>query len=90
MYRGDLHLHHKTYERLGCERDDDVELLCTNCHADADKERAKSSQERSEVALYSARLDGWATKKYGEDWEAAGDPQQIEEEFSDFLERVEE
>lgn len=26
------HLHHKTYERLGHEELDDVELLCISCH----------------------------------------------------------
>lgn len=27
-----LHLHHLTYQRLGCERIDDVVLLCYKCH----------------------------------------------------------
>ena len=27
-----LHLHHLTYQRLGCERVDDVVLLCYTCH----------------------------------------------------------
>ena len=34
-----LDLHHKTYERLGCESDDDLELLCRACHDEADAER---------------------------------------------------
>ncbi len=25
-------VHHKTYERLFCERDDDLEALCAPCH----------------------------------------------------------
>lgn len=28
----DLHVHHKTYERLGAERDEDLEVLCADCH----------------------------------------------------------
>ncbi len=28
----DLHVHHLTYERLGCEEDDDLEVLCSECH----------------------------------------------------------
>lgn len=28
----DLHVHHRTYERLGKERPDDVVALCRTCH----------------------------------------------------------
>ena len=28
-----LHLHHKTYARLGHERIEDVELICVDCHS---------------------------------------------------------
>lgn len=27
-----LQVHHKTYERLGCERIEDLEVLCETCH----------------------------------------------------------
>lgn len=37
---GKLHLHHKTYCRLGHEALRDVELLCYRCHKRADQERA--------------------------------------------------
>lgn len=30
--RGIIHLHHKTYERLGSERDSDFTVLCEKCH----------------------------------------------------------
>lgn len=30
-----LHAHHLTYERLGKEREEDVMVLCANCHARA-------------------------------------------------------
>ncbi len=30
--RGWFNVHHKTYERLGCERHEDLELLCKDCH----------------------------------------------------------
>ena len=78
--RAALELHHETYERLGRERDEDVELVCGRCHEIADEERAARSQERARAALYDARLDGWARKVYGEDWEF-GDVDAIEEEF---------
>lgn len=32
-YGEGLHGHHSTYERFGCEKPDDVVLLCTRCHA---------------------------------------------------------
>jgi 5-methylcytosine-specific restriction endonuclease McrA len=29
----DLHVHHRTYERRGCERENDLIVLCRQCHA---------------------------------------------------------
>jgi hypothetical protein len=84
---GTLHLHHKNYERLGCERTDDLELLCPGCHADADEERAKAGRRRSEQARFTAGLDTYATKKYGEDWVERADADEIAEEFGEWLER---
>lgn len=28
----DLHVHHRTYERVGCERPSDLTVLCGDCH----------------------------------------------------------
>jgi hypothetical protein len=36
---GWLEVHHLTYERLGHERDEDLEVLCQPCHRAADRER---------------------------------------------------
>lgn len=30
--QGEKHVHHRTYERLGCERISDTILLCADCH----------------------------------------------------------
>lgn len=79
-----LDLHHKTYERLGCERPDDVELVCKWCHPAADHERRLAAERRrkdGETARYEAALDTYATKKYGENWEMARDPDDVAEEF---------
>lgn len=84
-----LEVHHKTYERLGNEKDEDLEVLCHECHPAADRERAIKSQRRSAAALYNARLDGWASKKYGEDWADRGDTDRIEEEFGEWTENHE-
>lgn len=82
-HRGEcvLQLHHKTYDRLGQELDEDFEVLCVPCHAEADKERANATAGRQ----YAARLDGWATKVYGEDWEDRVDPNRVEEHFESWL-----
>jgi hypothetical protein len=36
--------------------------------------------------LYAAQLEGWATKKYGEEWEDRLDPEQVAEEFDEWAE----
>jgi 5-methylcytosine-specific restriction endonuclease McrA len=83
-YKHSLQLHHRTYERLGDERDeDDVELLCAGCHEDADRERARQGQQRAEAALEQARFDGWMRRRYGSDWELL-DRDTIEDEEERF------
>lgn len=88
--RGKLELHHKTYERLGEELDSDLEVLCPGCHRKADREREEESASRAADALYDARLDGWASKRYGEDWEWRLDAGAVAEEFDYWLEGREE
>jgi hypothetical protein len=78
-------VHHLTYERLGRERDDDLESLCSACHVVADKERAEQAAADAEDARYQARLNGWATKRYGEDWDDYHDIVAVEEQFDDWL-----
>lgn len=47
---GVLHLHHRTYKRLGKERLDDVVLICADCHNEAHKRHEK----RKDKGLWSA------------------------------------
>ncbi len=87
-YKATLQLHHKTYERLGGEYDSDLQLVCEACHETADIERAIEARVRAKDALYEAQLDGWARKKYGDDYiRTLEDQDQIEEEFEEWLER---
>lgn len=88
-FKTSLELHHLTYERLGHERDGDVQLVCKGCHESADIERAKDARERSEHALGVARLNGWASKKYGDNWNECtmDERERIAEEFDEWLEQ---
>ncbi len=82
-----LEVHHLTYERMGHEKDADLMALCPECHAAADRERAISGLYKSQQALWLKRLNGWATKKYGEDWGFYYDEDVIAQEFEAWLER---
>lgn len=84
--RRPLHLHHKTYERLGRERDSDLEVVCVSCHRKADAERAAKGARRSSTARHNARIDGWASRKYGEDWADYLDRAEVADEFDEWLE----
>lgn len=83
-----LALHHKTYDRLGKELPTDIELLCPPCHEDADGVRARVTAVRSANRLWGARLDGWASKVYGDDWAYNEDPEAVEEHFESWLEHI--
>ena len=39
-----IHLHHKTYRRLGEERDADLVPLCHNCHTSLHREQKRSEE----------------------------------------------
>jgi hypothetical protein len=45
-----LQVHHKTYERLGHERDDDLEVLCESCHHGHHVD--EKSQQGTQYAIY--------------------------------------
>jgi 5-methylcytosine-specific restriction endonuclease McrA len=82
-----LEVHHKTYERFEHELPDDLEVVCSECHREQDRKRAKESQRRARYALEDAQLDGWASKVYGHDWRELHNPDMIEERFYEWLER---
>jgi 5-methylcytosine-specific restriction endonuclease McrA len=75
-----LDVHHTTYQRLGCERLDDLISLCVECHHSEHESIGAS-------ALYNAQVSGYAAKKYGED--AYNWPDDVDDEFDDWLERKE-
>lgn len=72
-----LDLHHDTYERLGHELLSDLRLLCRDCHRAEDIFRAERGRQRSEDAYSSAYywgcVNGYMSRRYGEDWESMYD-----------------
>ena len=78
----ELEQHHLHYNNLGEEQAEDVELLCADCHEAADEKR----EEETDARVWRARLDGWATKVYGEDWEEVYEEESVEECFEEWLE----
>jgi hypothetical protein len=85
-----LQVHHLHYHTVGHEGPEDLEILCPACHADADIRRAREGERRAAEALYQAQLEGWASRKYGEDWADRHDPQIVEEEFDEWIRNREE
>ena len=83
----ELEAHHKTYERLGRERAEDIEVLCPECHGKADTERKARTERRAGERRYNARLDGWATKVYGENWYESEDTEEVRDAFDRWLNR---
>lgn len=77
-----LEVHHLTYDRLGNEIPEDLLVVCHPCHEKEDQERALKMQRRTR----DRRLDGWASKVYGENWWEWNDQEAVEEEFEEWLE----
>lgn len=78
-------VNHKTYARLGRELPKDLEALCSRCHLIADYERQQHGTPEQAADRYSARLRGWASKRYGPD--DSGWPDDVEARFERWLEQ---
>jgi hypothetical protein len=66
----DVEVHHLNYDRLGCERREDVAVLCPACHIQGDEKRRAETDERK-TRTFEARLEGWARKVFGPAWRVA-------------------
>jgi len=82
-----LEVHHKHYQNFENEKPEDLEVVCRKCHKKADEERRKQTEQRQAQRLYDARLDGWAKKVYGEEWERYEDYEEVEYAFDEWLEK---
>lgn len=83
--RGALQVHHLNYNNLGNEPLSDLLVLCEYHHKKADRNR----QAKNKAKFYQKRLDGWASKVYGENWEDRMDNDYIGDRFDDWLEKRE-
>lgn len=57
-----IHLHHKTYVRIGRELDEDLVPLCESCHSEVHKIYAKGTRKLSEVTDQFVKK-GWLKQK---------------------------
>jgi hypothetical protein len=57
-----LFTHHKHYRTLGHEKDEDVEVLCFDCHKKADRKRTSGHDK------YWKGFESWVVSCYGKDW----------------------
>lgn len=78
--------HHRGYRNLGHERRDDTQVLCRPCHEIVTIERRLERQRLSETA-YQYRVECWAEKVYGSDWQMYYDYDDVAQEFESWLER---
>ena len=78
-----LELHHKHYDTLGFELDDDIEVLCGKCHTRADKLRVINVARNR----YQSQVEGWGNKVYGDGWQQWKSEDDVAEEFEEWLEK---
>lgn len=84
-----LEVHHLHYETFGKERPQDLLVVCLKCHAAEDEKREQRTERRQAQKLHDARLEGWASKVFGEEWRETEDEEYVEERFNDWLDRQE-
>ncbi len=84
-WSGRLEVHHRTYEHFKSEPPEDLEVVCKKCHDQADVERLNNRLLEISDKLYEARLDGWASKVWGEDWEDKIDYNRAADYFDNWL-----
>lgn len=80
-----LEVHHLTYVRLYDEAPEDLMVVCVPCH---DKEEQAKDVQRSVTRAQNyerAKFNGWASRRYGDDWEGR-DPEQLEREYERYNE----
>lgn len=87
-----LTVHHLNYENLGDEDLADLEVLCTDCHPEADRDRESrvederlEREEEFEEERWNRRIEGWADARFDYDWPERYSWEEIEHGFILFL-----
>jgi|LakMenEpi03Aug12_release.lakeMendotaPanAssembly.Ray.scaffolds.fasta_scaffold284304_2 hypothetical protein len=62
-----VEIHHRHYESLWHEEDDDLEALCRSCHANADEERRENAEWLAHEKFEMARFRKFCAKVYNND-----------------------
>ena len=88
-------VHHRDYKNFRNESLKDLEGLCPECHAIADKEREYENHQNFLAAGEEARRENamstYFAKKYGEDWQLVlySNYEELNREFDEWLENKE-
>lgn len=61
---GEIHAHHRTYERLGAELPEDITVLCSNCHAVFHDKLACNEAARAMLRDLRDALSRWGIPSY--------------------------
>ena len=91
-YSRPLTVHHLNYDRLGHEKDSDLQVLCPPCHEEADAERVLDAQRAKEHrqkhgALVSG-FDAWMSKgSAGANWQNLSS-REIQRSWEIFVTRI--
>jgi 5-methylcytosine-specific restriction protein A len=81
---GSLVLHHLHYKSMGNEQPEDVQLLCSTCHEQADEERAAVNRLRLRRVLPRQAGTGWTSELDQQlrlRWEACASTEELVLEF---------
>ena len=69
---GELHTHHRTYDRVGKEKISDLICLCANCHAkfhDKDQPEVNFKKDLSSVAIFINEVESTLKEFDFDDWD---------------------
>lgn len=90
-----LEVHHKTYINFKNEPMDELMVVCRKCHKlEDEKRRREMMEDRKERRIrriengWFSRLDGWASKVWGDDWTYRVSREEAEYRFDQFLQSI--
>lgn len=79
-----LEVHHLTYDRLGHERDEDLLVVCHECHAAADQERQAHEEQQRHTGPLVAGFEAWMDRGQDPAWRGWY-PYAIQRQWAEFI-----